>query len=661
MKLKTSLSDTPLGSEINDFGTERYVNGLIRFIERSSTPITIALQGEWGSGKTSLMNKLHDGLCGEHKPFIGITVNTWEYSMLSSPELAVISILEYLINSLTKNDKESKKVVSGFLKNAQRALKISVHETLKTVSMGATAGLTNDWANPTSDNGGEKITLTELRKAITTAIDKSLTDGKKGVIVFVDDLDRLNPPLAVEILELLKNVFTLENCIFVLAIDYEVVVKGLKPKFGELTDKNEREFRSFFDKIIQVPFSLPVNNYRPMDFVLKSLVEIGYLKDFDATNPYVTRQLTSVVEWSVGKNPRSIKRLINTLSLLDCIAQCGVNLQKDATSTIEEKLLNFIVVAIQICYPKVYKLLVKKPAFTTWDEHFAKKEGIIVNSDDSLTPDVGDESRIDWEDVLDAVCDTDKYLTQHKEDINNLFEKVIELNKENGGDEESLGFVLKKILDKSSVTGIDSGTKVEDFDVKDFIYRLHDNVIGRMKELRPDITNFQPKKNRGKNGGVIFRLSKDFQYDVIFTPEINTQNEVSLRIWLDFQVPRPDRYKGKPFDELWDDEQLLSAVKEVDHILTPLLSSDRNWFFEGKHFEGAENYVVGFKDYFRSYRDELRYLHQRGWLDGNITNNPEFWIKLKKPSHFEEKNIVDILAKLLIANYDFRKKMLNWK
>ena len=25
-------------------------------------------------------------------------------------------------------------------------------------------------------------------------------------------------------------------------------------KFGELTEKNEREFRSFFDKIIQVPF-----------------------------------------------------------------------------------------------------------------------------------------------------------------------------------------------------------------------------------------------------------------------------------------------------------------------------------------------------------------------------------------------------------------------
>lgn len=49
-------------------------------------------------------------------------------------------------------------------------------------------------------------------------------------------------PVAVEILELIKNIFEVDNCIFVLAIDYEVVVKGLIPKFGPLTEKNEENF-----------------------------------------------------------------------------------------------------------------------------------------------------------------------------------------------------------------------------------------------------------------------------------------------------------------------------------------------------------------------------------------------------------------------------------
>lgn len=199
--------------------------------------------------------------------------------------------------------------------------------------------------------------LEQLKEVLEESIEKRTTvSNKSSVLVFIDDLDRLNPPVAVEILELLKNVFTLNKCIFVLAIDYEVVVKGLKPKFGELTDKNEREFRSFFDKIIQVPFSLPVNNYRPMDFVLDSLEKVSFINGLERENPTTRDAFGKIVVSSVGKNPRSIKRLINTLSLLDCIRKC--NPQKDKFSeSCEAKIILFAIVAIQITYPKVYKML----------------------------------------------------------------------------------------------------------------------------------------------------------------------------------------------------------------------------------------------------------------------------------------------------------------
>ena len=108
---------------------------------------------------------------------------------------------------------------------------------------------------------------TEERRIRSGFVRKNISEAnKRGVIVFVDDLDRLNPPVAAEIPELLKNIFCINDCISVLAIDYEVVVKGLEPKFGKLTDKNEREFRSFFDKIIQVPFSLTVEQLPPYGF-----------------------------------------------------------------------------------------------------------------------------------------------------------------------------------------------------------------------------------------------------------------------------------------------------------------------------------------------------------------------------------------------------------
>ena len=40
------------------FGIQVYQEALIEYIKYTGTPITIALQGEWGSGKTSLMNSL---------------------------------------------------------------------------------------------------------------------------------------------------------------------------------------------------------------------------------------------------------------------------------------------------------------------------------------------------------------------------------------------------------------------------------------------------------------------------------------------------------------------------------------------------------------------------------------------------------------------------
>ena len=38
---------------------------LIRFIRETSTPITVGIQGEWGSGKTSLINSIYHAFGSE--------------------------------------------------------------------------------------------------------------------------------------------------------------------------------------------------------------------------------------------------------------------------------------------------------------------------------------------------------------------------------------------------------------------------------------------------------------------------------------------------------------------------------------------------------------------------------------------------------------------
>ena len=58
---KIGITDEPLatgGDDILDIKV--FSESLIEFIESSNTPITIGIQGEWGSGKTSLLHKIEN-------------------------------------------------------------------------------------------------------------------------------------------------------------------------------------------------------------------------------------------------------------------------------------------------------------------------------------------------------------------------------------------------------------------------------------------------------------------------------------------------------------------------------------------------------------------------------------------------------------------------
>ena len=100
--MKSSIIDVPRKHTQADlFGIQVYQDALIKYIKLTDTPITIALQGEWGSGKTSLMNMLRHHLCEvDEAPYYPIWINTWQYSLMKTPSQAIISILEGIINQI---------------------------------------------------------------------------------------------------------------------------------------------------------------------------------------------------------------------------------------------------------------------------------------------------------------------------------------------------------------------------------------------------------------------------------------------------------------------------------------------------------------------------------------------------------------------------------
>ena len=89
---KIGIVDEPLAKEGEDLlKIRRYSNALIKYIKNAQTPTTIGIQGEWGSGKTSLLNTIYTELDKANqdqntKDFKVVWINSWENSLMATPK-----------------------------------------------------------------------------------------------------------------------------------------------------------------------------------------------------------------------------------------------------------------------------------------------------------------------------------------------------------------------------------------------------------------------------------------------------------------------------------------------------------------------------------------------------------------------------------------------
>ena len=349
------LTDVPRPIKDDTLQVLKYVRGLESFIKICHTPISISLQGDWGTGKTTFLKTMENNFKNNFSVKT-VYFNTWQYSQFNMSNGLFISLLSNIINQLVETDKSIEpetniffKKVIKILNNAKKISPLIIADAF----LSKVADVKISDYKDELDYKEEKEQAREIynlkndfkeliQKVNESNIKKNNIEHSK-VVVFIDDLDRLEPQRAVEMLEVLKLFMDVEGCIYILAIDYDVVVAGVRQKYG--SNMTEEKCRAFFDKIIQLPFNMPVERYdvKPL---IKNIIKSDLFGDYvDIVSDFIRDTL--------GSNPRALKRLITSFVLLT-----SMEISDKHRSDLQQSLL-ILTLTIQMCNLDAYRKLHK--------------------------------------------------------------------------------------------------------------------------------------------------------------------------------------------------------------------------------------------------------------------------------------------------------------
>lgn len=263
--------DEGFSPEKDLFGRAPIAEGLTRLVSSVDQPLVVALDGDWGSGKTTFLRFW----TGELRK-VGFPVVFFDAFQNDYADDAFIALAGEVFALVEQQNKGQSKVAKKFASKAVNAGKVLLRSGLKMGVKAATMGALNaadfdDLADAVSDesadafdvNIGEMITkqsvhrdaIEEFKKALSDlpALLSPAVDGEeqKPLIFIIDELDRCRPAFALALLERVKHFFSVPSVHFVLGMNSDQLSNSVKAVYGSGIDA-----RTYLQKFIHLTWTL---------------------------------------------------------------------------------------------------------------------------------------------------------------------------------------------------------------------------------------------------------------------------------------------------------------------------------------------------------------------------------------------------------------------
>ncbi|WP_338661312.1 P-loop NTPase fold protein [Pararoseomonas sp. SCSIO 73927] len=307
----TLLNDSPIATpEADAYGLDAFAAALARGIARMSAPegFVIALDGSWGSGKSSVVNLLLHHLRND-TPEGRMEILAFSPWWFAGAEAMTRGFFETLADTVQgslkgrtrRKAKEAMQAVYDRVRPAKPFASVAGDAVAGAVPLGSTAVALADAA---MDRLGAKRPLAEEYARLADA----LRGQDRRTLVVVDDIDRLDPDDAMLVFQLVKSVGRLPNVLYLLAFDGTVAARHLERRFGAAG-------ADYLDKVVQATYGLPVPDRSQLLAALLAAVS----PIFGAAGP--SRNLTRfgnhmhdcAAPWL--RTPRDVVRLVNAITV----------------------------------------------------------------------------------------------------------------------------------------------------------------------------------------------------------------------------------------------------------------------------------------------------------------------------------------------------------
>lgn len=298
----------------------------------------ISIQGKWGCGKTSVINMILEEIRSisnddSGKEIVIVQFNPWNFTDTNQ---LINQFFIILANTLKWDDKDEKaKKIGAAIEKYSIALEFSEYIPLVGAFLKPMSKLSRNFGKNMKERSEKRENDISYRKKI---VEEELIKLDKRILVVIDDIDRLSNEQIQLIFKLVNAVAGFPNITYLLSYDKEIVRNAL-------SDVQNCKGEEYLEKIIQVPFDIPMLNRSRLHTIL--FERLDQLKEVHSGLEFDKERWSYVFDSCINpfvETLRDVNRFCNSLSF--------------TYSTVKEE-VDFIdmagLTALQIFSPQIYE------------------------------------------------------------------------------------------------------------------------------------------------------------------------------------------------------------------------------------------------------------------------------------------------------------------